>query len=247
MTIDEPISALQSLNASDERQRSPISRFAKPFLVIARQFAPGGDLTLGGIESVIDWLNDRAERNCQELVDVMAEELKYCGRQIKALVDQSEAHRRFMADEMPGLLLDGLRRAEQVRKKDRIHRLARILVHAVEVGPREPEGADVAEEMMRIAMELAERDLIALREMKEAYSLQGFGPGPERYLRHTAAGSFVKIKWDQLGFSEQKLESVCCKLQSFGLLGRLDEILAHDNPIPRWTANAMRMNYCARC
>ena len=55
MPIDDPTTALQALNLSDERQRSPLSRFAKPFLAFTKLIAPpGGELTLGGLEAAVD-------------------------------------------------------------------------------------------------------------------------------------------------------------------------------------------------
>ena len=60
MPIDDPTTALQALNLSDERQRSPLSRFAKPFLAFTKLIAPpGGELTLGGLEAAVDWLGGR--------------------------------------------------------------------------------------------------------------------------------------------------------------------------------------------
>ena len=62
MPIDDPTTALQALNLSDERQRSPLSRFAKPFLAFTKLIAPpGGELTLGGLEAAVDWLGGKAE------------------------------------------------------------------------------------------------------------------------------------------------------------------------------------------
>jgi hypothetical protein len=113
-----------------------------------------------------------------------------------------------------------MRRAEEVRAKERIRRLGRILVHAAQVGPRD--GADHAEEMMRVAVDLTERDLAVLRAMQSAHPLRITGPAQERYMRLNAAAIFERIEWRKLGFSEQELESTCCKLQSFGLVGRLD-------------------------
>src|ERR1035438_10155056 len=82
MPIDDPMSVLQSLNASDERQRSPVSRVAKQFLTLLK-LLPGTGFTLDGIGTVVEWLGQREEANRQELVAVIAEELKYRGAQIE--------------------------------------------------------------------------------------------------------------------------------------------------------------------
>jgi hypothetical protein len=129
MPIDDPISALQSLNASDESQRSPVSRFAKQFLGIVKLFAPPEtEIPIAGSEAAVDWVSRRQDKNREELLAVIAEEVKYRGSQIEELRTTSDEHRRFIEEEMPGLVLDGLRRAEQTRAKERIRRLGRILV-----------------------------------------------------------------------------------------------------------------------
>ena len=109
MAIDDPVSAIQSLNASDERQQSPVSRFAKEFLALTKLLSPrSAEFTLDGIKAAVGWLGRREERNRQELVDAIAEELKYRSSQIERLMVESEDHRRFLADEMPTLVLDAL-------------------------------------------------------------------------------------------------------------------------------------------
>jgi len=67
--------------------------------------------------------------------------------------------------------------------------------------------------------------------MRSAHPLRITGPEQKRYMRLTAAGIFERIEWRQLGFSEQELESTCCKLQSFGLVGRLDTGLKPYGPL----------------
>jgi hypothetical protein len=65
-----------------------------------------------------------------------------------------------MADEMPSLTLEALRLAEEARTSEKIGRLGRILVHASAVGPRD--GAQMAEEMLRLAMVVSEDDIRVL-------------------------------------------------------------------------------------
>ena len=55
--------------------------------------------------------------------------------------------------------------------KERVPRLGRVLMHAAECGPQH--GADLAEEMMRIATELTDNDvkvLSGVSQLAEAYS-----------------------------------------------------------------------------
>ena len=221
MAIEDPISALQSLNASDNRQRSPVSRLAKPFLAIVKLFTPpGGEFTFGGIEAAVDWLGRREEENRQELVEVLAEELKYRGSQIEQIMAESQEHRRFMAEDMPGLVLDALRRAEQTRAKDRIHRLARILVHAAEVGPQD--GADYPEEMMRIALELMDRDVLVLREIYRALASSVVG-GSRGATPHTTALQQWRNITGRLSMTEGEVLSTCLKMEGYGLVRRAED------------------------
>jgi hypothetical protein len=228
MAIDDPISALQSLNASDDRQGSPVSRFAKEFLGIVKLFAPpGAEIPLAGLEAVTEWLSARAEKNREELLDAVAEEIKHRGAQIEQLRATSEEHRRFMADEMPGLALDALRRAEQTRAKERIRRLGRILVHAAQVGPKD--GADYAEEMLRIATELGERDILMLREVVCAEIMGPDQPINEQHRLNRANRVWEQVPWLRIGIGMEERESIAGKLQSFGLLSASSNISAVSN------------------
>ena len=66
MPIDEPIRALQALNLSDERQRSPLLHFAKPFLEITKLIGgPGLAWPLAGLGAAVEWLRGKAEANVE--------------------------------------------------------------------------------------------------------------------------------------------------------------------------------------
>lgn len=213
MAIDDPISALQALNASDERRQSPLVGRAKQFLEVVKLLSrPGAEFTLGGIEAAVDWLSRREERNRWELVDAIAEEMKRHGNDIRRLLATSEEHRRFMAEEMPGLVLDALRRAEQTRAKERIRRLGQILVHAAEYGPQH--GADQAEEMMRIAVELTDNDVLVLGHIREAL---------ERYGRLPAGAPQNLMMPEVQGFTPDSVLGICGKLQSLGLIATAEQ------------------------
>jgi hypothetical protein len=120
-----------------------------------------------------------------------------------------------MADEMPGLVLDAFRRAEQTRAKERVRRLGCILVHAAEVGPKDD--ADYAEEMMRIATQLGERDIVMLREAVRAYIAGPDQPFDEKHRKGRANNVWHQVPWAQLGFDFDEIEAIASKLQSFGL------------------------------
>jgi hypothetical protein len=221
MPIDDPIRAVQALNMSDERQRSPLSRFAKPFLAFAKLIAPpGGELTLGGLEAAVDWLGGKAESNLKEFVDVLAEDLNYRGAQVQKLLAENEAQRKFVADELPGLAVDALRRAEQCRAKERIGRLAKILAHAAEVGSQD--GPDAVEEMMAIATGLSDGEVLVLQLAAEEYHKEKAAHSQEAP-RAVAARAWMRVPGiAKSSMSEDELLSVGAKLESFGLAVRVE-------------------------
>jgi hypothetical protein len=234
MPADDPISALQALNESDARQRSPVRSFAKRFLEIIKLFSPPGtEFTLDGISAALDWLDRQSTENLSDLVRVLADELKYRGAQIERLMHTSEAHRKFVAEDLRGLVLDGMRRSEGVRDRNRIKRLGRILVHAAEVGRRDL--ADYAEEMLRIATDLDERDVLVLREIVR---VQGARIQKDTgRVKHYDAYSVVREIMGSLkraGFLQGEVDSISAKLESFGLVSRTERNvnLLGDDPIP---------------
>ena len=221
MPSDDPISALEVLDASDGRQRSPISRFSKPFLTIAKMLAPpGADFALGTVEAAVDWLNGRAESNRQEFIKVFAEELKYCSANIQKLLGENEKQRRFVEDELPGLTVDALRRAEQCRAKDRIARLARILSHAAEGGAQD--GADAIEDMMAVATGLSEVDVLILQQSAIEYRVE-ISAHPREAQRAVAERAWRRVpEKAKCKIPEDDLVTVGSKLESFGLATRVE-------------------------
>jgi len=196
------------LNASDERQHSPMLRMAPQFLEIVKLFSPpGAEFPIGAIKAALDWLSRHEEENRRALVDAIAEEVKRHGDELRRLLATSEEHRRFMAEEMPGLVLDALRRAEQIRAKDRIRHLGRILLHAAKCGPHD--GADRAEEMMRIAIEMTDDDVLVLKQVRDDF---------ERYLHLPADALHTLIVPDVQGVQPESVLGICGKLQSLGLI-----------------------------
>jgi hypothetical protein len=216
VAIDDPVSALQALNASDERQGSPILTSAEDAVRITKLFLPAGEAVTALLDTSISRLNRRRAENRNELLAVVVEEAKFRGAQIERLAIESEAHGRFIREEWPGLVVDAFRRAEDARTKDRVRRLGRILVHAAEVGPQD--GADHAEEMMRIAMELNDRDIVLLRAAARADLDGPSRPTSDAKRIKRANEVWFEIPWASLRFLSDDVESVASKLQGLGLL-----------------------------
>ena len=113
------------------------------------------------------------------------------------------------------LLLDAARKAENTRAKDRVKRIGLILANVVT--EQRQTDADEVEEMMRIAMELSDRDIQPLRELVrvEGPTVQAQGR-LERYDAHT--------RWEQGSWGtrvDSELDSVFSKLESYGLVSRI--------------------------
>jgi len=93
MAIDDPLSALEVLDHSDERQRSPLSRFRKPLLAIAKLLGPPGtDFAASAVEAADEWLNGRPESNIRDFMNVFAGEMKYCTAKIQKLSAENEGN-----------------------------------------------------------------------------------------------------------------------------------------------------------
>lgn len=214
---DNPVEALQALNESDARQRVPIPKYTREITQLVGLFGKKG-ATVSRLAGVaLSLLTRREEENRQELVNAIADELKYCAERIEKLSVESEEHRIFMESELPALVLDGFRRAEQSRAKDRIQRLGRVLVHAALSGPSE--GADTVEDLMKVASELSERDVAVLRLISDHDPVSRFHPSEARRLvRGTERDRWYKIDWNKGGFTAHEVESICGKLYGLGLL-----------------------------
>lgn len=113
------------------------------------------------------------------------------------------------------LLLDAARKAESTRANERVKRIGLILANGIVES--KPPDADEVEEMMRVAMELSDRDIEFLRELvrieSSLFQTQDHIP---RYDAYT--------KWEQGWWGDRidpEIDSVFSKLESYGLVARL--------------------------
>jgi hypothetical protein len=128
-----------------------------------------------------------------------------------ATAEESQAREEVSRE----LLLDAARKAESTRAKERVKRIGLILANALVES--KPTDADEVEEMMRIATEVSDSDIVYLRELAkiEEPLLQAHNHIP-RYDAH--------MKWEQ-GFwgdrVDPEIDSIFSKLESYGLVARL--------------------------
>jgi hypothetical protein len=214
MAIDDPLGAAEDLIASDERQRSRITELSQDLVAVAKCI-PGAQAFAVPAELVLHRLNQRSRENRDYLLDVLTEELK----RIRGKVEHLSEDRQFIEHDYMELVLDGLKRAESLRSKDRIARIAKILAHSADAGTTKP--ADETEEMMRVAMDLTDQDVAVLREIDRAQAKI------LEWNRDTAPLDPVNDAWRDdppkvEGMLPAAMVSACEKLQSFGLVTRVD-------------------------
>lgn len=69
-------------------------------------------------------------------------------------------------DEVRRLILDATHKAEDLRDRKRVERIGKILAHAIAIGAAS--NFDKAEELMRVARDLSDQDVVALRNLYES-------------------------------------------------------------------------------
>jgi|SRR6185312_10251079 len=113
------------------------------------------------------------------------------------------------------LLLDGARKAENTRSKERVKRIGLIFANTlIEQIPIDP---DETEEMMRTAMDVSDNDLKFLRELIQ---IEGTLLGTKSHVpRYDAYNAWERGSWGTRIDSE--IDSVFSKLESYGLVARI--------------------------
>jgi hypothetical protein len=219
MNIDEPIKAAEALIASDARQRSVVSELIAE--IAAALESP--------FSAIATFLNKRRAENLDLLVTVLRDNLQ---RLIERVGQLSEQQQRFLRTDFAELVADGLRKAENIRAKNRIVRIAMILGTVAETGPSML--LDNAEELMRIAVNLSDLDVAVLREIYHAQSEHLKNSQTGRVNRESANEAWRDFPPKIDGVSEGDIQSCCATLLSFGLVARVErnEFKLGPNEIP---------------
>jgi hypothetical protein len=223
MAIDKPLDQAKFLVRSDEAQSSALQKPARSAASLISVMANAAKVlktgnvaeALSSVAQALKGISDFfADQNVEYLLSIVISEVETLWSKFDAL---DQKHRDFLAKDWPKLLLDGQRRARVIRAKERVQRIAMILRNAAYSEPS-PVPDDV-EEMMRIAMELGDRDILALSLIAESASGNSWA---DRLSWQHAWDLFKRVPWRARAFSDSDVESVCSKLASFGLLARLD-------------------------
>ncbi len=172
------------------------------------------------IDKAVEKIKERLGADSLDRIRVMLEtcmeEVRRHDTELKRLREDTSADEQAKRTEaMKELLLDAARRAEATRAMERVKRIGTILAHAA-VEPK-PIDAEEIEEMMRIAMNLGDRDTEYLGELVRIEGAMVRDKG--RAERQSAYR-----QWE-LGFwgprLDPEIDSVFSKLESYGLVSRI--------------------------
>lgn len=98
--------------------------------------------------------------NSQLMLNTAWEELK----RVSSILDEFRKD-SVKRDEVRRLFLDATRKAEDLRDRKRVERIGKILAHTIAIGPAS--NFDKAEELMCVARDLSDQDVLAFRHVYE--------------------------------------------------------------------------------
>lgn len=209
---DHPFDALRKQFEMEDLTISPVARAVSKFLSSVPLKWPVDKAVASINKHIADDSLDRIrlvlETCTQEILkhEKQLEELRQ-----KVNVQESQKREEVSKD----LLLDASRRAANTRSKERVKRIGIILANGiVEASPID---GDEIEEMMRVAMELSDRDIEFLGELIRI-------EGPLLATRDHIPRYDAHMKWEQGFWGNQTIsdtDSIFSKLESYGLVARI--------------------------
>jgi hypothetical protein len=247
MAIDEPLDAVEATFEAEERASSPLTGYIGPAAEILG-LIPGLNLAVGAVAKAASlFIKKQSQDRFKALLSVLVDEMKRVNAKL-ADFEKTDQDREQFQQEFPNLVLDGLRKAEQIRATERVQSLGHILGHAYQEGPRK--SLDLAEELMRVAMSLDEQDIVVLSWLCDG--LRQYYSTATGQVDHEHTNSF----WGQVdqhgrthtrglpvvphGMATGDVMSCCAKLQGFGLLvqvrqspGKVDPSTLPYSPLKR--------------
>jgi hypothetical protein len=208
MAIDNPIDANERLRETEELSQSPVTKYLEEI---------ASAINLPGMEFVRAVLQKRKEQQTHLLLEAFKQEIQRHTRQLDSLMSskQSVGDKLRSEEELVKLAMEALRRAGDTRAEQRVKRIGAILANAY-VNPASID-SDSAEEMMRIAQDLTDRDVMFLRDLFQVEGERVRKLGSIH--RYDAYELWLKGPWR--GRIDPELDSVFSKLESYGLVSRL--------------------------
>jgi hypothetical protein len=209
---DNPIKRLQHQFEMEDLATSPVT---EAMVKIAEKL-PLPDILKKGADFLAGHLNKQSEERRNLLLQTVADETVKYGAELDRLKKSvDENSERTKPEVMAELLMDATRKAQNTRAKDRVQRIALILFNALV----EPKVADAneTEEMMRVAMEVSDSDMVFLRELVK---IEGNQPSARDHIpRYDAHSAWINGFWGDRVVPE--VDSVFQKLESYGLVTRI--------------------------
>ena len=167
------------------------------------------------VDRLKEGMGTDATHRIRVMVEVCGDEILRQDKRLRSLEERlSEEQVKQRTEAASELLLDASRRASVTRSLERVKRIGMILANGIV--PQVIDG-DGTEEMMRIAMELSDRDVVYLGELVKLEGERVRSSGRlERYDAHT--------RWEHGPWGTRpdgELDSIFSKLESYGLVSRL--------------------------
>jgi len=195
--------ALQQLGMEQLGEASPVLRRAPGNLIKALAALLTGDITQAA--DLFAGCQDTLESKRSEyLLECVIQDLRWLRDKLDEL---SKSQKEYLETDWVPLLMDADRKARATRARTRIERIARIVCSPIGSEPLPP--GDETEEMMRIAMELSDEDVLVLRAVAEAW---------DHYQHLPAHAMHVVTMPEVKGIPGGSVLGICGKLQSLGLI-----------------------------
>ena len=213
MSIDNPLDQVVALIESDDSQNAP---------ELADQIAKLiGELPLPGAATIVKLIRYEKEKqnieNSALLMKTVVGEL----RRVGADVDNLRRDHPVTREELRRLTLDATRKVEDLRDQKRVERIGKILAHAITL---ESSDFDKAEEMMRVARDLSDQDVVGLRHLYDTQfgilERSGLQVNVDNVNRAWRNSLPIRIE----GIIEAEYLSIFLKLQGFGLATSVERI-----------------------
>lgn len=159
----------------------------------------------------------QSAENSALMLKVMWEELRRVSESLGDLHEKAASR-----DEVRRLTLDAIRKAEDLRDRKRVERIGKILAHALTVSLSD---FDKAEELMRVARDLSDADVLGLRHLYDTqfanlqlrglhYELNEINRTWREHLQTERIKGVLQPEW----------RSIFLKLQGLGLATAVERI-----------------------
>ena len=216
MAIDDPISALKRQLEFEELSAVPYLDNLCDVLGMLLSLLKADPVSPHAI-SAIEKLRSKDEQHCiAVLLETLEQELRRLSVDVESILAKlAPAEQERTAKTMLGLIADASRKATATRSEQRVKRIAAILAHGL--AALKIEEADEIDEMMRIAMELTDRDVDYLGKLVRLEG--GVVKANGRINRYEADRRWEESEWGRK--NDPEVEGTFAKLESYGLVWQL--------------------------